>query len=524
MQINGKVRIGIDVGGTNTDGVVMQGRRVLHGLKTGTTDDVMGGVLAALRQLLDGAGVSSDAVAAVMIGTTQFTNALVERRRLAPVGLIRVALPATRGVPPLSGWPADMVAAVPIHWRMVQGGHEFDGRELSALNLDAVRQAAREFAAAGVQDVAISAAFSFINDGHERTAEAAVREVMPGASITLSSQIGRAGLLERENAAILNAALGPLGRQVVAAFAQALRDSGIGAPFYLTQNDGTLMDAAQAARFPILTVASGPTNSMRGAAFLSGLRDAIVVDIGGTTTDVGVLQAGFPRQAGLAVDVGGVRTNFRMPDVHSVGLGGGSVVSSDLRALGPHSVGWRIGSEALVFGGRTVTATDIAVASGVAQLGDASKAAHLPADAVQRCHQRLEQMVDSAIERMRTSAQPLPVVVVGGGSILLKPQLNGTAITVPQHFGVANAVGAAMAQVSGEVDRVVSLADTTRDAAIAAVRADAEAKALAAGASPGSLEMVDAEDIPLAYLGGGATRIRVRVVGDLKTAETSTCV
>ena len=151
MQINGKVRIGIDVGGTNTDGVVMQGRRVLHGLKTGTTDDVMGGVLAALRQLLDGAGVSSDAVAAVMIGTTQFTNALVERRRLAPVGLIRVALPATRGVPPLSGWPADMVAAVPIHWRMVQGGHEFDGRELSALNLDAVRQAAREFAAAGVQ-------------------------------------------------------------------------------------------------------------------------------------------------------------------------------------------------------------------------------------------------------------------------------------------------------------------------------------------------------------------------------------
>jgi hypothetical protein len=125
---------------------------------------------------------------------------------------------------------------------------------------------------------------------------------------------------------------------------------------------------------------------------------------------------------------------------------------------------------------------------------------------------------------MRTSAQPLPVVVVGGGSILLKPQLNGTAITVPQHFGVANAVGAAMAQVSGEVDRVVSLADTTRDAAIAAVRADAEAKALAAGASPGSLEMVDAEDIPLAYLGGGATRIRVRVVGDLKTAETSTCV
>ena len=96
------------------------------------------------------------------------------------------------------------------------------------------------------------------------------------------------------------------------------------------------MDAAYAERFPVLTFASGPTNSIRGAAFLSGVADAIVVDIGGTTSDVGALHKGFPRPATVAVEVGGVRTNFRMPDVFSFGLGGGSLVSRARRGeVGP---------------------------------------------------------------------------------------------------------------------------------------------------------------------------------------------
>lgn len=510
------IRVGIDVGGTNTDAVVMRGREVLHGLKSATTPDVTSGVLAALEQVLAGAGMAREQVGAVMIGTTQFTNALVERRRLAPVGLIRLALPAGRGVPPLSGWPEDMLAAVSLHWREARGGFEFNGRELCQPDADEIRAIACEFAATGIQDVAISGAFSFINDAQERQAAEWVREVLPQARITLSSQIGRVDLLARENAATLNASLGPLGLEVVAAFEEALRRSGIQAPFFLTQNDGTLMPAEQAARFPILTVASGPTNSMRGAAFLSGLADAIVVDIGGTTSDVGVLQAGFPRQAGVAVEVGGVRTNFRMPDVYSVGLGGGSIVSGDLQHLGPQSVGYRLHSEALVFGGQTLTATDIAVAAGAASLGDAARVRHLDATAVRQCHQRLQRIVADAVERMRTSAEPLPVIVVGGGSILVGDKLQESEIRVPAHFGVANAVGAAMAQISGEVDRVLSVGPAlTREAAIAQVRAEAEQRAVEAGADAATLALVDTEDVPLAYMGGGATRVRVRVVGDL---------
>ena len=109
-----------------------------------------------------------------------------------------------------------------------------------------------------------------------------------------------------------------LSERTVDAFGRALEKVGLTCPYYITQNDGTLMNRAFVQSYPVLTFASGPTNSMRGAAFLSGKMDAIVVDVGGTTTDVGALVSGFPRPASTTVDVGGVRTNFRMPDVFAI--------------------------------------------------------------------------------------------------------------------------------------------------------------------------------------------------------------
>lgn len=512
-------RIGIDVGGTNTDAVLMQGRAVIQAIKTPTTADVMTGVLQALREVLTAAAIDKSALGAVMIGTTHFTNALVERQRLAPVGVIRLARPATTAIPPQSGWPEDMLATTRMICKIAGGGYEFDGRELAPVVASEIRSFAAEFAAAGIGNVAISGAFSSINDAQEKAAAAYVREVLPTARITLSSEIGRVGLLDRENAAILNASLGDIGAMTIAAFSDALGEAGVAAPFYLTQNDGTLMSAEKAAQFPILTVASGPTNSMRGAAFLSGCKDAIVVDIGGTTSDVGVLQNGFPRQAGVAVDVGGVRTNFRMPDVYSFGLGGGSLVADDFQTIGPRSVGYRLTKESRVFGGKTLTATDIAVAAGLAKIGDPARVADLDSAQVAACLERIQQMIATAIDRMRTSSEVVSVLVVGGGSILLGDRLEDLPLVIPPHFGVANAVGAAMAQVSGEKDRVIKLAETPRDDAIAMVRREAEQKAVAAGADPRTLEVVDIEDVPLAYMPGNSTRIRVRVVGDLKLAQ-----
>jgi len=153
--------------------------------------------------------------------------------------------------------------------------------------------------------------------------------------VTLSHDLGRIGLLERENAALLNAALNDLAVTTVAAFRRAIADSGIDAPLFLTQNDGTVMQAEIATAFPVMSFASGATNSMRGAAHLSGLDDAMVVDVGGNHQRYRPAPHGFPREANAVVEVGGVRTLFRMPDLLSIGLGGGSHVEKEPVARRP---------------------------------------------------------------------------------------------------------------------------------------------------------------------------------------------
>ncbi len=511
------IRIGIDVGGTNTDAVVMDGDTVVSGVKAATTADVMTGVVNALKMALEASGMKPSAVDVVMIGTTHFTNAVVQRRDLAQTAAVRLGLPATASLPPMVDWPEDLRATIGNHFWLAHGGNEFDGRVISPLDENELLGIAAEIKARGINSIAITSVFSPVSSEFEKRAGEIFAGALPGAHISLSSDIGRIGLLERENAAIMNACLRDLSAHVIDAFRKAITETGIKGRFYLTQNDGTLMDAAFAERFPVLTFASGPTNSMRGAAFLSGVAEAIVVDIGGTTTDVGSLHKGFPRQATVAVEVGGVRTNFRRPDVFSIGLGGGShVVETDKGVkVGPTSVGYRIVTEALIFGGKTLTTSDIVVASGRESLGDPAKVVHLDKSLITRAQARIMAMLEDCVERSRLSPEPLPVIIVGGGSILVDGPIGGLEVIKPNHFAVANAVGAAIAQVSGEVDRVYSLAEIGRDEALADAKSRAIEAAVAAGALRETIEIVDVEDVPLAYLPGNATRVRVKAVGEL---------
>ena len=336
------MRIGIDVGGTNTDAVLMEGTAVRGWCKTPTTQDVGSGIVNVLRTLLQQTNARPEQIEAAMIGTTHFTNAVVERRRLMPVAAIRLGLPATSALPPMSDWPDDLASVLGRHVFMLRGGHEFDGREIAPLDERGVIQIAAEMRARGLRAGAITSVFSPVTKVmEERVAEILQAEV-PGVILSLSHEIGRVGLLERENAVIMNACLAELAARVVDSFREALRQTGITAPFFISQNDGTLMTADFVARYPVLTFASGPTNSMRGAALLAGLQNAMVVDIGGTTSDVGMLARGFPRVSSGAVDIGGVRTNFRMPDIVAIGLGGGSHVLEGGARIGPHSVGYEL--------------------------------------------------------------------------------------------------------------------------------------------------------------------------------------
>ena len=507
-------RIGIDVGGTNSDAVLVEDDSVVMAVKSPTTQDVMGGVLDSLRKLTTQAGARLQAVDAVMIGTTHFVNAVVQRRDLVRVAAIRIGLPASASLPPMVDWPKDLRDTVDPMTFMVEGGHEFDGRPFMPLDEKALREAALCIRDAGINAIGISSIFSPLTAEHELRAQQLVADICPGASITLSHQLGRIGLLERENVTLLNACLAELGRHVIGAFREALGVVGIHAPFYLTQNDGTVMLAELAARYPVYSFSSGPTNSMRGAAFLTRLDNAMVVDVGGTTSDIGCLVHGFPREANNVVDIGGVRTLFRMPDLLSIGLGGGTMVSHDPLVVGPRSVGFRLPEQALVFGGKTLTLTDIGVAAGLADIGDKSLVAHLPSAQVKAVLQRVRAMLEENIDRMKTQAADATLVAVGGGAFLVPEQLAGCErVLRVEHASVANAVGAAIAQVSGESDQVFS--GLTREQAMGQARELAEQRAVLAGADRATLKLVDIEDLPIAYLPGNALRVRARVIGDI---------
>ena len=513
------IRIGVDVGGTNTDAVLIDGRRVLGFKKTATTADVTSGIRKALRELVAAHVDQVTEVVAVMIGTTHFVNAVVQRRHLNRAAALRICLPACASLRPMVDWPEDLAALANGGGYLVEGGHEFDGQPIVPLDEKAIVEAARSMRADGIDAVGVTSVFSPLTaEFEERAAEILVSEV-PDLRITLSSRLGRIGLLERENVTLLNASLADLADLTISAFEDALRECGLTAPLYITQNDGTVASVDVARREPVLSFASGPTNSMRGAAFLAGIENAMVLDIGGTTSDVGCLVGKFPREANNIVEIGGVRTLFRMPDVTSIALGGGTIVNAKTRQIGPTSVGYNLTKAALVFGGDTITLTDIAVAAGLTEIGDRRAVQQLDYGLVQNTIKEVERRISECVDRMKPNANLQPLLTVGGGAVLAPAEMNGISevVCVPHH-GVANAVGAAMAQVSGEVDHVFR--DVPRDELLLEAERMARDRAVFAGADPSTLEVVDVEDLPLAYLPGNAVRARVRVVGEIAALAT----
>ncbi|MFJ3474099.1 hydantoinase/oxoprolinase N-terminal domain-containing protein [Microbacterium maritypicum] len=512
----GTYRIGIDVGGTNTDAVILDERLdVVASVKRPTTADTGDGVAAAIDAVLAASGVDAALIGHAMLGTTHCTNAIVERRGLGRVGILRLGAPATTAVPPLEGWPDDLRAAIGEQAHLLDGGFEVDGRVLSPIDEDAVREACARMRGE-VDAVAVVGVFAPIDESQEERVAAIVTEEL-GVPVSRSARIGSLGLLERENATVLNAALMQTLRQMAAGFVAALRERGIPATPYFGQNDGTLMQLEYALEFPVLTIGCGPTNSIRGAAHLSGATDALVVDIGGTTTDIGVLVDGFPRQSAHAVEIGGIRTNFRMPDVLSVGLGGGTIIRETPAGatVGPDSLGYRLPQEGLAFGGSTLTATDVALAVGGAEI-DGLDSPAVPEAVGSAAWTAMREILEDSIDRMKPNAAPVPVILVGGGGIIAPTALDGVAEVIrPDHFGAANAVGAALGEVAGQIEKIYRADPTDQRASRADAAAEATERARLAGADPTTIEVVAVEELPVAYSDGTAVLIRARAVGRL---------
>lgn len=533
--------IGIDIGGTNTDAVLLQGKKIIATTKTNTTADITQGVVTAINNLLKTKKFSSDKIDAIVIGTTHFVNTVLQAKGLNEVLIIRLGKPATTALEPLIDWPENLREVVGSNYKIVSGGYEYNGKEIAKVDYKELEELAELAKAKSIKAAAVTGVFAYANPQQENDVYTILNKICPDMQITLSHRIGGLNLLPRENATILNAALSTQFKQFYEMIKFAAADTNlVRAALFFSSNNGTLENPQDI--FPITTYGSGPSNSMRGAAVLAEIAEAVVADIGGTSTDVGILKNGFPLEAGHEIKIGSeeeyVACNFPAPLTRSCALGGGSKVIINARGeieVGPESVGYQLTTEAIVFGGNTLTVTDIAVAKGRLKLGNP---AHLQAidpkiinKADEFIHLKLIEMVNLILPFAKWD-KPIPLILVGGGAYLFDKQLllkqsagKIVCITVPQYAGNANALGAAIAKVSGSFNSVFQYTDipdspgTPREAAIAIAKQKASELAVAKGADPLTIEIQEIEEIPINYLPGNQTRLRLKVIGERNHAK-----
>ncbi|MEM8792290.1 MAG: hydantoinase/oxoprolinase family protein [Pseudomonadota bacterium] len=336
------VLLGVDTGGTYTDAVLIDETRmsdgpasVLASVKALTTrDDLARGVDEAISGVLS-EDVNPNQVAMVALSTTLATNALVEGQG-GRVALIMIGFDpadiARQGL-------GDALGSDPLI--QLTGGHDAMGNEICPVDLDALRRTLRDLRVGGF---AICSHFAVRNTAHENAAREVVREVT-GLPVTCSHELSaQVGGPKRALTALLNARLIGMIDRLIAGVEELLVARGIAAPLMVVRGDGSLVSAGFARQRPIETILSGPAASLVGAGWLTGVEDAVVSDIGGTTTDIAILSGGRPRIDPAGAEVGGLRTMVEAVAMRTHGLGGDSEVAlaeTGLKArltLGPRRV------------------------------------------------------------------------------------------------------------------------------------------------------------------------------------------
>ncbi len=430
------------------------------------------------------------------------------------MGLIRLAGHYPESLPPCFDWPQDLKQTLFIGCETIGGGYECHGTPISPVCLEEARDAIERLLEGGAESFAVVGTFSPQNGDQEKALGSLIAEVA-GADfpVSLSHEVGGVGFIERENSTILNAALKKVMAQGFGQLEEACHKVHLSCPLYITQNNGTIIDLETALKYPVLTISAGPTNSFIGASRLAAFEDAIVVDVGGTSTDIGLIRKGFPRRSLNTSQIGGVRLNFPMPDVLSIALGGGShvVLSGTAVKIGPESVGKDILTRAVCFGGDVLTFTDAAVAQGKAIPGADAQKIPCCSDEGRRVLQAAFQKIQEEILILEGEKGELPVLFVGGGATLFPKEMLGKRYCIPDNANAANAYGAALSEISGAVDRVVSL--TQREETLRTLQEEAIQEAVRKGADPQDVEVVDLQIIPYHYVPNHIARVVVTAAG-----------
>jgi N-methylhydantoinase A/oxoprolinase/acetone carboxylase beta subunit len=509
-------KIGIDIGGTNTDIVLIDSEgTIVAEAKTATTLDINEGIKNALMHVLKEGNILPEQISGIFFGTTQIANAIHQQNDLYKVGVVRVAGQRPEAFPSCYLWPEALRKSLYIDTVTVDGGFECHGEPITPVNPAQIKTAVKELLNQGIESLAVVGAFASLNPRHEILVKEIAHDLTKGElPVSLSHQIGGAGFLERENSTILNAALKGVMTQAFKSLTQTCATFGLAAPIWITQNNGSIVDLAHAIDYPVLTISAGLTNSCIGGMKLGKVEDAIIIDIGGTSTDVGVIRKGIPRRCLNNSMIGGVKLNFPMPDVYSIGMGGGSHVQVERNSItiGPKSSGSRTFSESVSFGGSQTTLTDIALALGYIDIpGARPENVDL---SLRGCRAVINEGVGKIYEliaKIGPEVCSLPIVMIGGGATLFPKKLLDERFIIPPYARVANAYGAALAEISATIDTVVSLEE--RQIVLDGLREQSIQAAIQKGADFKTVKVVDIQILPYHYVPNRLARVIVRASG-----------
>lgn len=472
--------IGLDAGGTHTDVVLMGDRGPVDTAKVATDpDDLFGTIIEGLDAVTRAA--DPDAIQRLVLSTTLATN-LVVQRKLPPVGMVAAAGP---GMDPSN-------FATNNDFYIVRGALDHRGREIEPLDRESIKAIGEELRDKGIALAGVVSKFSVRNPAHEKAMAALlapyVDQVFMGHLYSGSLNFPR-----RIATTYLNAAVFPVHKLFFRAVRASLAQRGLSMPIRILKPDGGNMNLASSLEYPAQTILSGPSASVMGAiAYAPGDRASLVLDIGGTTTDMALLINGVPLLAPLGVTIGPYQTLIRALQTLSIGIGGDSAVrvAAGSLTIGPDRLG-----RAMAYGGPAPTPTDAFCVLGMADGGDRSRAedgigaiaVDLGLDVVataerifdQACRQILaaaDAMVDAinskpvyTVHEMweGNRIQPDHLLVLGGPAVQFAERLKtlypGTIEVVP-HWQVANAIGCALARTTCEV---ALFADTAQKLATA---------------------------------------------------------
>jgi N-methylhydantoinase A/oxoprolinase/acetone carboxylase beta subunit len=539
--------IGLDVGGTHADVVLLGNEGVLNELKVPTDPaDLFQTVLTGLEGII--AGVQPDQIIRMVMSTTLTTNAIIQKK-LPAVGMI------------VSGGPGidPEFYRTNEHYQAVSGSIDHRGREVVPVDAGEIRDTRRRFLAAGIRHVGVVTKFSVRNPQQEveiaRLLGDGFEKIFLGHRIS-----GNLSFPRRIATTYLNAAVYPLHRDFFQAVQRSLIQKGLTMPIRILKADGGNMNFEASIDYPAQTIFSGPAASVMGSiAFAPEDEEALVLDIGGTTTDMAVLINQVPLLDPIGVELGEFKTLIRALKTHSVGLGGDSAVRAvdGIILVGPERHG-----PAMAHGGPTPTPTDALVILGRTRHGDAALARQGFAPLAAQLGLSVEAAAEKVFERtcrlilqesqgmiQRINSQPVYTVhemqegrqvkpttllVLGGPAPQFAERLEALSsykVGVVPRWEVANALGAALARTTSEV---ILYADTQRriatapeenfstevdrgftgeDAVKLALHLLRE-KAVARGANPEHLEMEVTENLQFNMVRGFNTtgkNIRVRV-------------